>query len=139
MKTSITVLIFGLVLMFSMGIVLPQETDESDGMEATMRLMGNAEAELPDAVTKEIKLPDSLLEKHPDSPAIADEETGGAKGHETANLNRERREQGLDRAAEAREHAADLAGDAHDNRETRGRSEDRPDPPGPPGSPPGQN
>ena len=99
--------------------------------------MGAAEAELPDAVTKEISLPDSFSE---DSAAAEN----AARGLEQANRNRMRREEGLSKADDAREHGADMAEQAKENRENRGRSEDRPErpevpeTPGPQG-PPGGN
>ena len=101
--------------------------------ETTIRLMGAADAELPGAVTKEIALPDALAE---DSMAVAK----AARGLETANEKRmSRREAGLSKAEAAREHAAEMADGAAENRENNGRSGDRPDrpdrpqPPGPPG------
>lgn len=102
----------------------------ADGSEAelTIRLMGTAEAELPDAVTKEITLPEAVAE---DSAAVEK----AARGMDAANDNRQRRETGLLQADEARERGADMAGEAQDNRESRGRSEDRPDPPADPGRP----
>ena len=121
-----------LAMLLGTGNALAQDAD--DEMEATMRLMGEAEAELPDAVTKEIKLPDSLLTKDPESADIEN----SAKGHETANENRLRREEGLSNAEEAREHGAEMSEQAKENRENHGRSEDQPTPPENPG-PPGKN
>ena len=101
-----------------------------DEAESTIRLMGAAEAELPEAVTKEITLPEAVAE---DSAAV----DNAARGLETANENRQRREAGLTQADEARERGADMANEAQDNRENRGRSGDRPEPapPGDPGRP----
>lgn len=98
--------------------------------EATIRLMGAAEAELPDAVTKEIALPESVSE---DAAAVEKAQNGLAN----ANQNRQRRGEGLARAEEAREKGAEMADEARENRENRGRSEehipdDRPAPPEPP-------
>ncbi len=104
--------------------------DGDDRAESTIRLMATAEAELPDAVTKEITLPAAVAE---DSAAVEN----AARGLGTAKENRQRREDGLTQADEARERGAEMAGEAQDNRENRGRSEDRPAPPtnpGPPGS-----
>jgi len=129
-KTKLTALVFGLTLMFNMSVAAAEDSDGSDDMEATMRLMGNAEAELPDAVTKPITLPDAVLDKDPQSPAV----DASADGLKKANENPRRQEDGLQRANDARENAADLADQAHENQENRGRSEDRPGPPnGPPG------
>ena len=99
--------------------------------------MGAAEAKLPGAVTKEISLPDSVVD---DSAAVEN----AAQGLATANENRLRREEGLARADEARENGAEMAEDAMENRESRGRSGDRPErpdmpqPPSPPGPPGGE-
>jgi len=101
---------------------------EGDAAESTIRLMGVAEAELPDAVTKEITLPAALAD---DSVAVEK----AAKGLEKANENQQRRETGLKQADEARERGAEMAQEAKDNRDSRGRSEDRPDPPPNPGPP----
>lgn len=130
-------ILLALALVLGTGQALGQDADPDDAMEATMRLMGKAEAELPDAVTKEIKLPDSLLTRNPDSPAIKNENEDGAKGHETANANRERREDGLDKTAEAREKGAEMSEKAKEDRENYGRSEDHPEPPDVPGPPDG--
>lgn len=133
MNSRMAVLIFGLFLMFSMGGVLAEEADESDEMEVTMRLMHHAEAELPNAVTKEITLPEHLLDEESSqyNPTAAENSANGLTKAEDAR----RGDDGLTHAEEALEHAADMAGDAHDNRETRGRSEDHPEPQGPPENP----
>ena len=139
MKVRIVVFIAGLAFMFSMAGVLAQDTEESDEMETTMRLMDNADAKLPNAVIKVIELPQHLRGKDSSkyNPTAVE---ASAKGLLKAEDKR-RGDDGLTHAEEALEHAADMAGEAHDNRETRGRSEDRPDPPGRPDNPgpPGQN
>ena len=101
---------------------------EGDAAESTIRLMGVAEAELPNAVTNEITLPAALSEE-----SMAVEKA--AKGLEMANENRQRRENGLAEADEARERGSEMADDAKDNRDNRGRPEDRPEPPPNPGPP----
>lgn len=113
-----------------LGSSIAWAADDSDTAEAelTIRLMGAADAELPEAVTKEISLPEAVTE---DSAAVEN----AAKGLETANENRMRREKGLERADEARERGAEMADEAQDNRENRGRSEDHPQPPDQPGPP----
>jgi len=111
-----------------------QDEVSGDEAETTIRLMGVAEAELPDAVTKNITLPAALSE---DSAAVENAQTG----LDTANENRARREDGLATADEASQRGAEMAEDALENRENRGRSEDNvpdgtpgaPDNPGPPG------
>ena len=120
-----------LCLLVSVSIVHAQDvdTEAEDPAETTIRLMGVAEAELPEAVTKEIKLPPAAIEN---SAAIKNAERGLA----TADENRDRRENGLSRADEAREHGEAIADEAAQIRENRGRSDDRPSPPEPPNGPP---
>ena len=124
-----------LSLLLSTSLVLAQEDDASaaDPAEATIRLMGAVEAELPEAVTNEIMLPPAVSEN---SAAVEN----AARGLQKAQENRDRRENGLSRADEAREHGAEMAEEARQNRENRGRFEDRPTPPDrpePPKGPPG--
>jgi hypothetical protein len=125
-KTKFTALVFGLALFVSAGGVFAEDTDGSDNMEATMRLMGKAEAELPDAITNEITLPDAVLDKDPESPAVDASKSGLDKANEHWPF-----------ADDAINNAAGMAEQAQENRETRGRSEDRPEPPDVP-DPPGQ-
>ena len=101
---------------------------DGEEAESTIRLMGVAEAELPEAVTKEITLPEAASE---DSAAVTNTE----REMKTANENRERREKGLAQADEARQRNADMANEAQKTRENRGRSEDRPGRPDDPGRP----
>ena len=99
--------------------------------EATIRLMDEADADLPDAVMNEVALP-AL-------PATSQ----GANGLTTAAPNIDRRNIGQDVAEGALENARDnanaMAEDALEKAEQRGRSgEHMPDdPPNPPGPPPG--
>jgi hypothetical protein len=99
---------------------------DGDEAESTMRLMDAADANVPQAITREISLPATIAED-----AMAVEKA--AHGLQTANDSRHRREQGLRQIDEARERGADMANEARDNRENRERTEDRPRPPGPPG------
>jgi len=92
---------------------------EADAGEPTMRLMDNAEAALPDAVTKIIMLPADLVEN---VAAVANAENG----HSVANQNRSRREAGLTTADVARNQAKEMTEAAQDDRETHGRSDDLP-------------
>ncbi len=119
-----------LCLLLNANLVLAQEDDTSatDPAEATIRLMDTAEAELPETVTNEIRLPPAAVEN---SKAVENAE----RGLQTARENRDRRENGLSRADEAREHGAEMAEEARQNRENRGRFEDRPTPPDPPNRP----
>jgi hypothetical protein len=125
-----------LVMVSTVGLLLGFSSawaEVEEDAEATIRLMGHAEAELPAAVTDDIALPDSVPE---DSAAV----TNAQRGLDTANENRARRETGLATADEARERGAGMAEAAMENREARGRSQglpDRPDVPerkGPPGT-----
>jgi hypothetical protein len=135
MKTKL-VLVSTVALLLGYNSAWSQEETLDEVTETTIRLMGDAEAELPDAVTREIALPDSVPE---DSEAVLNAQ----RGLDQANENRARREIGLATAAEARERGAGMAEEARDNRETRGRSQDlperptvpdRPTPPTPPGN-----
>jgi hypothetical protein len=112
-------------LLLSANVVWAEEGDEA---ESTIRLMGAAEAALPEAVTKKITLPPAAAE---DLAAVED----AKRVLDNANENRKRREKGLSQADEARERNADMSGEAQDSRENRGRSEDRPEPPVDPGRP----
>jgi hypothetical protein len=123
-----------LCLLSSFSVVYAQDedTETADPAEATIRLMGAAEAELPEVVTKEIVLPPAAKEN---SAAVEN----AARGQETARENRERRENGQSKADEARERGAEMAEKAKENRENRGRFEGRqgpPDRPEPPRGPP---
>jgi hypothetical protein len=100
---------------------------DGDEAESTIRLMGAANADLPEAVTKEITLPEAASE---DSAAVDNTE----REMKTANENRKRRKEGLAQADEARERSSNMADEAQANRESRGRSGDRPEP-GPPADP----
>ena len=122
------VILAALVLLLSVGGVRAQDENSDEDAESTIRLMGEAEAERPEAVTKEIRLPASLAE---DSKAVE----AAVRGRDKAQERHERREEGLTRADKAREHGANMAEEARENRENRGRSEDRPEPPNRPGPP----
>jgi len=102
-----------------------------DGAEATIRLMGKSDDELPQAVTKDLKLPEHLLEVSEEEQVKAVEKA--EKGLANAQNHRdEGRANGQNQAAESRAHGQEMAEQAKDNRENRGRSED---PPGPPENP----
>jgi len=105
----------------------------ADDAEATIRLMGKAEAELPEAVTKEITLPAHLLAADPEDQVAAVKKA--EKGLIKANERNAHREKDQDQAAEARERENEMQENAKENRENRGRSKDRPEPPE---TPPGQ-
>jgi hypothetical protein len=116
-----------------MGVSAGAWAADDDGAEATIRLMGTAEAELPDAVTKQISLPDHLLLEDKDQVAAVDK----AKGHDKANerVENEKRNNGLAKANAARENGAEMSEKAKEARENKGRSEDAPGRPDNPGRP----
>ena len=115
-------------LMMSASVVLAQDDVDDDVAESTIRLMGASEAELPDAVTKDIKLPPSLQ--------VNEQAVENAnRGQQQAQENRDRREQGLSKADEAREKGNEISEQAKQNRENRGRFDN---PPGRPDGPPGR-
>lgn len=118
-------------LLLSFSGVRADDPDDGERAESTIRLMGEAEAELPDAVTRVIALPAAVSE---DSAAV-ENAAKQLKGLKKANERLERREEGLSKADDARDRGAEMANEARDNRENRGRSEDRPEPPNPPGPP----
>jgi hypothetical protein len=107
------------------GSVNAQDTDENIGDEGelTMTLIPDANANLPEAVTRMIELPES---------ASNEGRTNSAGGLETANDARTRRQAGLETANDARERGrefgADMAEAAQSNRENvgRGAMPDRP-------------
>jgi hypothetical protein len=116
-------------LLLTANVAWTADETEGDTAESTIRLMGAAEADLPEAVTKTITLPEALGE---DSKAVEK----AANGLETANENRQRRESGLSNADEARARGANMADEAKENLENRGRSDEpRPEPPSNPGRP----
>ena len=105
-----------------MGVSAGAWADDDDGAEATIRLMGTAEAERPDAVTKTITLPAHLMVEGDDQVATVDK----AKGHDKANERLDKREKGLSQADAAREKGAEMSEKAKENREARGRADERP-------------
>jgi hypothetical protein len=116
-----------------MGVSAGAWADDDDGAEATIRLMGTAEAERPDAVTKTITLPAHLMVEGDDQVATVDK----AKGHDKANERLDKREKGLSQADAAREKGAEMSEKAKENREARGRADERPGRPDNPGQPDG--
>lgn len=122
MKIRNTVTVFGALLFLCSNPAWTQEEGNDDPTTATIRLMSNAEADLPDAVTKEIRLPENLAE---DSKAAEN----AARGLSTANKNRLEGNRGLEKADEAQQRGSEMAEAAQENRENRGRSDERPEPP----------
>lgn len=112
----------------------PQDAD-GDTLELTMTLLPEG-ATQPDAVTKVIELPPAAANGEEESGADA------AQGLDRANEARERRNDGLGRAAEAREEGRafgrEMREQAQENRENNGRAEP-PEPPGRPDLPGGVN
>lgn len=119
-----------LPLMLGTGVVLADE-HESMPAEATIRLMDDADADLPDAILNDIPLPD--LPATSQGEGGLENAAGNAErreiGQEVAERTRDNaRENAADMASEARENArenaADMASEARDNAESRGRSEE---------------
>ena len=117
-----------LAVCLSAGTAWAQEDDDA---ETTIRLMGVAEAELPDVVMNEITLPDAAK---PNEAAVDKLEAALAHAG-PGNLPEQ------SRAEEALERAKATVQEARANRENRGRGEDMPGPPedrpGPPDDLPG--
>ena len=107
----------------------------ADDAEATIRLMEASEAEDSSEVTRVITLPDRLLNADEEDQVAAVEKARKGLENATENVNKERPENATEQAREARQNASDMADQAKENRENRGRSEDRPDPPGRPEDP----
>ena len=108
-----------------MGVSAGTWAADDEGAEATIRLMGTAEAELPDAVTKTISLPDHLVLQSKEQAATVER----ARGHDNANERREAREKNLSKADKAREHGAEMSEKTKEVRENQGRAKDRPERP----------
>lgn len=90
--------------------------DSTDEAESTIRIMDASDGTLPDAVTREIELP-----ALPEDTAAVDAAAGG---FEAAEAGIARREGGLATAEGALENRQDMANDALENVENRGRYED---------------
>ena len=113
-----------IILISATTVLLASSTGwTADDAEATIRLMGKAEAELPDAVTRHIALPAHLLAVDPQDQVAAVEKA--EKGLVKAKERQAHGDQGQDRAAEMREKATE-------SRANLGRSDDHPTPPEPP-------
>ena len=121
------------LLLFITGSIYAQETDENTGDEGelTITLIPDPQADLPEAVTKQISLPlpnasDAGNEHSADGRAIADDRL-------------ERRQAGLDMAADAQENRENFSrGNAPDLPELPDLPPNLPDgptPPNPPGPP----
>jgi hypothetical protein len=116
------------LLLLGTGAAWAQDGD-GDNAETTIRLMGDADAELPDVVINDISLPEAATV---DLEAISN----ARKGLDVANEKRAQRNDGLRNASEARERASEMADEARGNVENRGRAEDLPgDVPGRPDRP----
>lgn len=102
-----------------------------DGAEATIRLIGKSDEELPLAVTKELKLPEHLLDVSADEQVKAVEKATQKLVDAQAHRD-EGRAHGQNQAAESRGRGQDMAEQAKESRENHGRSDD---PPGPPENP----
>jgi hypothetical protein len=134
MKEKFVFATAGLALMFGTGNALAQDDDS----EATMRLMDQLEAKLPDAVTKPIVLPEHLAE---DSAGVLNSEAGRLNAMDKRDTGRQ---EGLKTADEASAHGFEMRESAQEDRENLGRSEENrpeppetPEPPSPPAPPSG--
>ncbi len=103
-------------------------TDMADDAEATIRLMGTAEAQSSDDVTRTITLPLHLLDPEIEDPVAAVEKAKEGLQNATDNVNKDLPDSASEQAREARDQAKN-------NRESRGRSEDAPGRPDNPGRP----
>lgn len=132
--TIVTLTAAALMLFSSVGW-----TADDDG-EATIRLMSTAEADEPEAVTKQLSIPTHLMQASEEAQQRAIEKS--QKGLENAAERGEKKgfehagSRGKERSEDARERGAEMSDKARENRESKSRSEDRPEPPeGPPGTP----
>jgi hypothetical protein len=115
--------------------------DPDDDGDVTITLMppGNG---APEIVMKQIELPDLDLDNETANDKV---ENARQRLNQIETSGNAGREHGWSHANEAHQRAQDMAENASNNRESRGRSEDkrpeRPEPPNPPGPPedrPGQ-
>jgi len=109
-----------------------------DDAEATIRLMGTAEAQSSEDVTKTITLPSRLLDVEEGDEVAAVEKAEKGLKNATDNVNKEHSNNASEQAQEAREHGKEMSEKAKESRENRGRSEEapgRPDDPGRPDNP----
>ena len=128
-----TLIIPALALMALSGNVWAESDD--DDAEATIRLMGKAEAESSDDVFREITLPDHLLYVEDADQVAAVEKADKGLKNATDNVNKDLPDNANEQTQEARERSHEMSDKAKENRENRGRSEDRPVPPGRPDNP----
>ena len=80
MRAKYTLIIATLMLLFSFSVALAEDSDDNGELDATMRLMDDAEAESSNAVTRPIELPQHLKDRE---DFIAVEKS--AKGLEAAD------------------------------------------------------
>jgi hypothetical protein len=121
MKFRHTVALFGAALVLSSGPAWTDEPGDDDNAKATIRLMSNAEAKLPEAVIRQIKLPVDLVD---DEDVVR-----SARGLLTANTNRLIGNQGIDQAEEAQQRGIEMTEAAQEAQENMGRSDNLPEPP----------
>jgi len=123
-----------ILILTTMALLAGANSWAADDAEATIRLMSEAEAELPEVVTRKITLPAHLLDEDPEAQVAAIEKA--EKGLQKANERIEHRSAGQQKAEEVRDRGAEAKENAMEDRENRGRSDDHPSPPE---SPPGRN
>ncbi len=137
MKARYVVSIATLMLLFSFSLALAEDSDDNGALDATMRLMDDAEAESSHAVTRPIELPQRLRDRE-DFIAVEKSEKG-LEAADAGSDNSQHSEFGRGQIDAARERANAMSEAAKETRENHGRSGDRPEPPDPPnpGGPPG--
>ena len=117
--------------------------DQDDDGEVTISLMPASADESPDAVTKQISLPDvlNLVGNTQAQESVKKRAEQALK--DAAEKGNGGREHGWSHANEARMQAQDMADEAKARNENRSRGEanrpERPEPPDPPNTPPGRD
>jgi len=107
---------------------------QEDETEVTIRLMGAADAELPQAAIHSVVLPGDMTEN---TKAVEHAQSieKAQFGLDTASNPPSNRDEAQEKAFEARSKGAEMSEAAQESQENRGRSDERPEPPAP-GSPP---
>jgi len=120
----------GAALLLMSGAAWTQE----DETEVTIRLMGAAEADLPEAAMHSVVLPGEMT-LNTKAVEKAQSIEKAQFGLDTASNPPSNRDEALEKAAEARSKGAEMSEAAQESRENHGRSEDRPEPPNQPQDP----
>ena len=131
MKYKTLILAFMVAMAFSHSGWTAMDDDDA---EATIRLMGTAEAESPDDVMRVISLPQHLLDEAMEDQVKAVDKADKGLKNATENVKKHT-DHASEQGQEARERGQEMSERANENRENQGRSKDRPDPPGRPDNP----